>query len=312
MKKIIYCKELFDSETGEVNTDMAIVCEGKKVAWVGKKVYCKEDCDEVIDLGDKFVMPGLIDAHMHTALDGHPSCMNRIQSMTLGEITIETIANARKDLLSGFTMIRDEGSYGFCDVAVRDAIAAGIIDGPHMFVSGVAVTATGGHADSHLNPYTKSLIGLGNVVDSPDAGRRAARNTFKYGADQIKIMATGGVMSVGDAPGAPEFTEEEMRAILEVAKSKGRISSAHAHGAEGIKMAIRCGITSIEHGMMLDEECIEMMVAHGVYLVPTIIAATKIIEMGTAGGLTTETVEKAQMCMERHGGKLKKMPEGRR
>lgn len=306
MKKAIYCKELFDSETGEVNSDMEIVYEGDTVTWVGKREDQREEVSEVIDLSDKFVMPGLIDSHMHTAMNGHPASMTMFQNMTFGEITVETIMNVKKDLLAGFTMVRDEGSYGFCDVAVRNGINTGKIDGPRMFVSGIAITATGGHADSHLSPYVKTDTGIGYVVDSPDAGRKAARYTFKYGADQLKVMATGGVMSVGDIPGAAEFSEEEMSAILQVAKSKGRISSAHAHGADGIKMAIRCGITSIEHGMMMDDECIDMMAEHGVYLVPTIIAVTKIIEMGTAGGLAQETVEKARMCIERHGENLKK------
>ena len=123
--------------------------------------------------------------------------------------------------------------------------------------------------------------------------RKAARYTLKYGADQIKVMATGGVMSIGDEPGAPEFTYEEMKAILDVPNSRGKISTAHAHGAEGIKIAIRAGITSIEHGMLMDEECMDMMVEHGTYLVPTIIAAERIVAMGVENGLPAEAVGKA-------------------
>ena len=130
--------------------------------------------------------------------------------------------------------------------------------------------------------------------------------TLKYGADQIKIMATGGVMSFGDEPGAPELTYEEMKAIIDVAASKGKITSAHAHGAEGIKIAVRAGITSIEHGMLMDEECMDMMAEHGTYLIPTIIAAHNIVVNGVASGIPAWAVEKAERCLENHYENLKK------
>jgi len=148
---------------------------------------------------------------------------------------------------------------------------------------------------------------MGVVVDSPDEARKAARNNFKYGADHLKICATGGVASFGDEPGAPELSFEEMKAALDVANAKGRPSSAHAHGAQGIKMAIRAGVTSIEHGMLIDEEAMEMMKAHDVYLIPTIIAAYRIIEEGKKGALPLWMVEKAEKCLINHGKNLQKM-----
>lgn len=310
MKTLIKCGQLFDSYSGETESGRSILTDGGTVAWVGKSGDCPQDADTVIDLEDKFVMPGLIDAHVHTGFDGQPGTMTKMMSATIGEIAVEVIVNARADLMAGFTLLRDEGCMGFADVAVRNAIDAGKIDGPRLFVSGCPITATGGHADGHLSPYYRQdPFIFGAVADSPDAGRQAARMNLKYGADQIKIMATGGVMSVGDLPGAPEFSEEEVQAILAVPRSRGRISSAHAHGAEGIKMAIRAGITSIEHGMMMDDACIGMMAEGGVYLVPTVIAAVSILEMGMAGGLTEETVRKSAQCLEKDAENLKKCRE---
>lgn len=172
---------------------------------------------------------------------------------------INSMIYAQRDLMAGFTTLRDEGAQGYSDVAVRDAINAGKIVGPRISCSGEAIGGTGGHADSHFLPCVTGKHAFGQIIDGPDAGRKAARTAFKYGADQIKIMATGGVMSFGDEPGAPELTYEEMKAIIDVAASKGKITSAHAHGAEGIKIAVRAGITSIEHGMLMDEECMDMM-----------------------------------------------------
>jgi len=143
---------------------------------------------------------------------------------------------------------------------------------------------------------------MSQVVDSPDQARHAARHTIKYGADHIKLMATGGVMSMGDEPGAPDLTFEEMKAALDIANTHGKSSSAHAHGALGIKWAVKAGIASIEHGMMMDEECMDLMVEHGTYLVPTIIAAYRIVENGKY--LPAETVRKATECLENHGRNL--------
>ena len=306
VKKVIKCGKFFSAVDDKVLENIAIVIDGNKIESVGPISGCNCDGCEVIDLSDKFVMPGLIDAHLHTLMNGEVTCMDDMGKNTIGDMTIDSMKNAQSDLMAGFTTVRDEGSYGFADIAVRDAINAGKITGPRMFVSGIPIGTTGGHCDSHYNPYITGQHSMGQVIDSPDAGRKAARYTLKYGADQIKVMATGGVMSIGDEPGAPEFTYEEMKAILDVPNSRGKISTAHAHGAEGIKIAIRAGITSIEHGMLMDEECMDMMVEHGTYLVPTIIAAERIVAMGVENGLPAEAVGKAQRCLENHGKNLEK------
>jgi len=303
---IIRCGKLFTAADNSVCENATLVVENGLIAEVVTGGLDAPEGARVIDLSEKFVMPGLMDAHVHVTMSGEPD-MSGMQTMKIGDYALTGLVNARKDLYSGFTSLRDEGAFGFADVSIRNAINRGMFSGPRMLVSGVPLGSTGGHVDSHYNPYIKGETALGVVIDSPDEGRMRARYTFKYGADQVKIMATGGVMSYGDEPGAPELTYEEMKAILDVANSRGRLSSAHAHGAQGIKNAIRAGISSIEHGMMIDDEGIEMLAASGVYLVPTIIAAWQIIESGVAKGVPAYAVEKAKICLEHHGENLRKM-----
>ncbi len=307
MKTMIKCGKLFAGKDGSVQENVAVVIDGNRIEAVIPQAQAAGFEGNVIDLGDRFVMPGLIDTHLHTAYDGQPGCMDTQFNWLAGDFAFMSMVNAKKDLMAGFTTVRDEGSYGFVDVSLRNAINEGIVDGPRMFVSGRPLGTTGGHSDSHMNPDITGVTTMGLISDGVDGAMRNARYTLKYGADQIKLMATGGVMSVGDEPGAPDFTYEEMKAAIDVANSRGRLSSAHAHGAVGIKNAIRAGITSIEHGMMMDEECIDMMVEHGTYLVPTIVAAYKIVENGDS--LPQEAVEKAKKCLENHGRNLERCRE---
>lgn len=304
MKQILICGSLFDSVDGTVKENQAVVIEDNKIAQIVPKDQAPKD-GEVIDLSDKFVMPGLIDAHMHMNLSGQADFQNFFIQNTAAAITVQSIVNLQKDLLAGFTTIRDEGAYEFTDVAVRNAIAKGMIAGPRAMVSGSAITATGGHADSHFTPAITGPTQLGIVANSPDEMRKVARFNFKHGADQLKIMATGGVSSMGDDPNASEFTLEEMKAAIDIATGRGRITSAHAHGREGIKTAIRAGITSIEHGMLMDEECADMMAEHGTYLIPTIIAANNIVVSGVEAGMPEWAVEKAAIVLANHKNNLK-------
>ncbi len=307
MLKAIKCGMFFSAVDETVKNDVVVLIENNLIKEV-KNASEAGDLSgyEVIDLSNKFVMPGLIDAHVHVNMNGEPDPMPGLALQTLGTTALKSAKNAETDLMAGFTTIRDEGATGFTDIAVRDAINQGIIIGPRMFCSGIAIGTTGGHCDSHYSPYIEEKMPFGQIIDSPDEGRKAARYTFKYGADQIKIMATGGVMSVGDEPGAPDVSYEEMKAIIDVATSRGRISSAHAHGAVGIKNAIKAGITSIEHGMMIDDEGLEMMAEYGTYFIPTIIAAYNIIQAGIAGGIPAEAVEKATLVLKNHEKNFKK------
>ena len=297
MKKIIKCGQLFTAEDESVQHNMCIVIEDNIIIDVIKENLCKDE-GEVIDLTDKFIMPGLIDAHVHVCLDGSPT-IDPMYHKLPEEVTISAMLEAKKDLMAGFTTIRDEGGVNFSDIAVKKAIDNKLIKGPRMFVSGPALTSIGGHGDSHFSPQILNAS-LGIVVNGADEARNAARLNLKYGADQIKLFATGGVMSFGDEPGAAELTFDEMKAALEIANLRGRISSAHAHGAEGIKNAIKAGVTSIEHGMLIDEEAMEMMVEHGVYLIPTIIAAERIIEFWKKGALPKWMAEKVSVPVAIH------------
>lgn len=302
MSRILHCGKLFCVQDEAVLENRAVRIADGRVEAIAPIAATAAWTGEVIDLTDCFVMPGLIDAHVHVCSGGKGG--NDNVTKLVGTRTFDAMERAKADLDAGFTTLRDEGGQDFIDVSIRDAIEAGRICGPRMLVSGPALGATGGHSDSHYAPGHQ--VTTAQIVDGPDAARKAARYVIKYGADQIKLMATGGVLSVGDEPGAQELTEEEMRAALEVAQMHGKLSSAHAHGAAGIKAAIRAGITSIEHGMMMDDACIELMVKHGTVLIPTIIAAHQIIEQGKAVGLNPDFIEKAKRCLENHASNLAK------
>ena len=305
MKKVLLCGKLFTAENDDVLEHMAVVVEDNKITAVCSQDDVNTDNAEVIDLNDKFVMPGLIDGHMHTTSNGETK--EEPGYRTTADLTINALLNAQTDLMAGFTTIRDEGSENFEDVALKKAINTGRVDGPRMITSGKVITATGGHADSRFPLDVHPDISYGAFVcDSPDECRKAVRQIFKYGADQVKVMGTGGVMSLGDEPGAPEFTEEEFRAIFEISNTRGRLSSVHAHGAEGMKRAMRAGVTTIEHGMLMDDEAIQMMADTGTYLIPTIIAAKAIVDNGVESGIHPENVAKAARCIANHYTNLKK------
>lgn len=309
MKKLIKCGKLFLGKDEKVLEHQSILVDGNRIVEVGPWDHIGEADAEVIDLSDKFVMPGLIDTHLHVMMDGVPGELSKYGSILTmpGTMFVNAMENAQKDLMAGFTTIRDEGAGWYVDVSLRDAINQGKVKGPRMKVSGRPIGSTGGHADSHYIPEATGLTTFGMVCDGPAEVTKAARTILKYGADQIKLMATGGVMSVGDAPGAAELTYEEMKAAIDVAKVQGKTTTAHAHGAEGIKNAVKAGITTIEHGMLMDEECMDLMVEHGTYLVPTIIAAQQICEHGDV--LPQDTVEKANVCINNHGKNLQKCRE---
>lgn len=298
MKKVILCGKLFlgTSET-DVLENVAVVVEGDRIECVCPISDACTEGAQVIDLSGKFVMPGLIDCHLHTSSDGKSNDFNGEYTL-VGNVAFNSMRHAQQDLMAGFTTVRDEGSSDFVDVSLRNAINAGQIVGPRMLVSGLALGTTGGHCDSHYTPQHDHPANF--IINSAEEARRMARYNVKYGVDQLKLMATGGVMSIGDAPGAQDMMYDEMKAAIDIAKIHGKLTSAHAHGAEGIKAAIRAGITSIEHGMLMDDECIELMVEHGTYLVPTIIAAYQIVAHGKEMHLPEENIEKATLCLEKH------------
>jgi imidazolonepropionase-like amidohydrolase len=249
-----------------------------------------------IDLGDATLLPGFIDTHVHIIgrpLSDPAGDLSAVRDYP-GYDVIMGVANARKTLMAGFTTIRVLGSPNFTDVALRRAIMDGAVPGPRMQVGAHSIGMTGGHCDE--NGFKPGLLDgdyRTGIADGPDQIRAAVRYQVKYGADVIKTCATGGVLSEGDAVGVPQLTYEELKAMVDEAAKLERKVAAHAHGAEGIRIAVRAGVSSIEHGSFLDEEGAKMMSQHGTYLVPTMSAGEAVENAAKTGRLTGLRGEKA-------------------
>jgi imidazolonepropionase-like amidohydrolase len=244
------------------------------------------------DLGDVTLLPGLIDAHTHlVGGDG----LTPFQGLTETgpRAAIEGVANARKTLLAGFTTVRDLGSRDFADAALRDSIAAGIVQGPRMLVAVRSLSSTGGHGDRNDLPEDIKVERYSAIADGPEEIRQKVRENVKYGADWIKLLATGGTMSAGTDPTMADYTEDEIRAAVAAARDKKRDVAVHAHGTEGIKRAIRAGVRSIEHASMLDDESIRLARENGTYLLPNPVSNQYMLDHGAAGGYQPYQLEKA-------------------
>jgi len=259
---------LLDVVSGAETAGQTVIVVGDKVTGIAATSATPAGAgDKVVDLTKYTVLPGLIDVHTH--LTGATNFDPYFElTMTPAKEAIIGVENAKVTLEAGFTTVRNVGASGYTDVALRDEINAGHIPGPHMQVSGPPLGITGGHCDENLLPFEYHVTGDG-VADGIAAVQQKVRQNIKYGADLIKICATGGVLSKGDDPQASQYTLEEMQAIVADAHRLGRKVAAHAHGAQGILWASEAGVDSIEHGSYLDEAGIKMMKAHGTYFVPT-------------------------------------------
>jgi imidazolonepropionase-like amidohydrolase len=267
-RTLLRAGHVLDVHTGKETAAQTIIVEGDKIAALAPTASTPtKPGDREVDLTAYTLLPGLIDVHTHLtmATDFDPYFE---LSMTPGKEAILGVENAKTTLEAGFTSVRNVGANGFTDVALRDEINAGHIPGPHMQVSGPALGITGGHMDQNLLPEQYHVVGEG-VADGIPAVQHMVRQNIKYGADLIKIGASGGVLSKGDDPQASQYTLEEMQAIVADAHRLGRKVAAHAHGAQAILWASEAGVDSIEHGSYLDEAGIAMMLKHGTYLVPT-------------------------------------------
>ena len=272
---VLRAARMLDVESGRMLEDAVVVVEGERIAAVNPAT--PPAGAEVIDLGDRTLLPGLMDLHVHLTAQLEPGFVYRAVTDTAADAAFRAAANARKTLMAGFTTVRDAGSGDFVDVALAEAVEKGLVPGPRVIPVGHSLGITGGHCD--VTGFAPGILEQGpeaGVVDGPWEAVEAVRYQIKHGARWIKVCATAGVLSFEGPVGAQQLTDEELRAIVEEAARHGVKVAAHAHGTEGILAAVRAGVASIEHGSMLTDEAIALMKERGTYLVPTTYLADAI------------------------------------
>ena len=292
---VVRAGHLLDVKTGKTLANQTIVIQGDKIVSVGANAQVPAGAGvEIIDLPNATVLPGLIDAHTHLTMTTNFG-YSRL-GISIPREALYGARNARVTLDAGFTTVRNVGASGFTDVALRDAINAGDVPGPRMLVSGPALSITGGHCDNNLLPFEYHAQEEG-VADGVEAVQHKVREIIKYGADLIKVCATGGVLSHGDNPQASQYTLEEMKAIVADAHRLGRKVAAHAHGAQGILWASQAGVDSIEHGSYIDDAAIAEMKKNGTYLVPTLYLMDWFFDNAERIGTPAELIAKGHEVM---------------
>ena len=273
-KTILHCGKLIDVAKGETLSTYSIIIEGNKIVEVKAGYVSAAANDKVIDLKNRTVMPGLMDCHVHLEEETNPNRYLQDFTWNPADYAFQSVGFAEKTLMAGFTTVRDLGGSGV-NISLRNAINKNVIKGPRIFTAGKSIATTGGHADP-TNGYRSDLMGdpgpVMAVANGVDECTKAVRQRYKEGSDLIKITASGGVLSNAKNGQNPQFTDEELKAIVQTAKDYGFKVAAHSHGAEAMKRAIRAGVTSIEHGTYMDDEAIDLFKKNGTYFVPTIIA----------------------------------------
>jgi imidazolonepropionase-like amidohydrolase len=285
-RTLIHCGSLIDGKNKQQLSQVTVVVEGNKITSVDKGFTKPGKEDKLVDLSKKTVMPGLIDMHVHIESETSKDAQLKKYTLNEADIAFQSTIYARKTLMAGFTTVRDCGGSGV-NISLRNAINQGTIVGPRIFTAGKSIASTGGHADP-TNGSRRDLIGdpgpKEGVINGPEDARKAVRQRYKEGSDFIKITATGGVLSVAKDGSGPQFTMDELNAIIATAKDYGMHTAAHAHGSEGMKRAVEAGITTIEHGTLMTEEVMDLMKQKGTYHVPTIIAGRSAAEFAKIPG----------------------------
>lgn len=282
---------LIDGTGAAPQEGATVLLDGSRIAAVyGPGSTPPTSDDPAIDLHGRTLLPGLINAHIHILMDDMVGdTFGALQRQSLAQVALQGALRGRRILEAGITTARDLGGYEYVEMALRDAFARGEFPGPRLLGAGKLITMTGGHGWP-----------IGRQADGADEVRKAVREQLRAGADVIKLMATGGVLTPGVEPGAAQLTEDELRAGIEEAHRADRRTASHAQGTTGVRNAIRAGIDTIEHGIFLDDEAVEMMRDRGVVLVPTLAAPYQIVIAGEARGIPAYAVEKSRRVMEAH------------
>ncbi|MEK6549996.1 MAG: amidohydrolase family protein [Nitrospirota bacterium] len=287
-RPLVIRRALVIDGTGSRPGRATIVIEGARISAVGSDARIKIPKGATVIEGEgKALLPGLIDCHVHYCLDAGPDSIRSLEQDDPTVTAVKAVTHARATLEGGVTTVRDVGSRGHISISVTRAIRAGIIPGPRTLNAGLAICMTGGHAWF-----------IGRQTDGRDDVVKAVQEQIRAGADIIKFIATGGVLTPGTSPGAAQLTLDELKAGVEEAARAGRRVAAHAHGAQGMKNAIRAGVHSIEHGTLLDDEAIELFLKHRTFLVPTLSAIQSGCEMGKQGGMPDYAVQKSMALGE--------------
>ena len=288
---LLHCGKIIDISSEKPILKSTIAVKNDKILWIKKGYKKRTENEKIIDLKNKTVLPGLMD--MHTHLSGQSSPTRYIDRFTknISDIAYESVGYSKKTLMSGFTTVREVG--GPVSISLRNAINKNLIVGPRIYAAGKSIATTGGHADP-TNGMRFDIMGdpgpKEGVINSESDARKAVRQRYKNGADLIKITATGGVLSVAKNGQNPQFTEAEIKAIVETANDYGMHVAAHAHGIEGMQRAIRAGVKSIEHGTLMDKETFELMKKYGTYYVPTISAGRFVAEKAKEPGYYPDVI----------------------
>lgn len=289
----LHCGKLIDTQNGKVLDQMTVIIDGNKITSVEKGYKATETSeDKLIDLKNKTVLPGLIDMHVHMELEFNPKAYIDKFTLNKADVALHSTVFARAALMAGFTTVRDLGGSGV-NIALRNAINKGYVDGPRIYTAGKAIGTTGGHADP-TNGMRKELMGdpgpEEGVINGVEDAQKAVRQRYKNGADLIKITATGGVLSMAKNGQNPQFTIEEIKAICETAKDYDMHVAAHAHGDEGMQRAILGGVKTIEHGTLMSEKTMDMMKQHDVYYVPTLTAGKEVSDKAKIPGFYPDII----------------------